>query len=91
MATQSFDIINLDQHKDLFRNEAAFLQFAQMFGEALTHDLRPIMCGERIIGSSLSPGATKDYLYDRMVRRIAERPELLAELTDRIEHDDIVE
>ena len=34
---------------------------------------------------------TKEILYDRMVKRIAERPELLSELADRIEHDDVVD
>ena len=44
-----------------------------------------------MIGAALSPEGTKEFLYDRMVKRIAERPELLSELTDRIEHDDVVE
>lgn len=91
MSMTSFQIINLDQQKGLFRDEGAFLQFTKWLGESLKHDLQPIMCGERVIGSSLSPGATKEYLYERMIRRMAERPELLAELTDRMEHDDIVE
>lgn len=90
MSAELVHVINLDQHQHLFRDEAAYHQFTQILSASLQQDLRPIICEQRVIGATLSPGATKDYLYERMVRKIAERPELLAELTDRIENDEIV-
>ena len=88
MATE---VINIDVHKDLFRDENAFEEFAQFLFSSLQHDLRPIICKQKVVGSALSAEGTKEVLYDRMVKRIAERPELLRELADRIENDEIVE
>ena len=88
MATE---VINLDVHKDLFRDERAFEEFARVLFVSLQHDLRPIICNHRVIGAALSAEGTKEVLYDRMVKRIAQRPELLRELADRIENDEIVE
>lgn len=87
----STEVINLDGYKALFRDENAFQEFARVLGSSLRQDLRPIICNQKVIGAALSAEGTKEVLYDRMVKRIAERPELLAELADRIEHDDIVE
>lgn len=87
----STEVINLDGYKTLFRDENAFQEFARVLGAGLRQDLRPIICNQQVIGAALSAEGTKDILYDRMVKRIAERPELLSELADRIEHDDIVE
>ena len=87
----STELINLDGYKALFRDENAFQEFARVLSSSLKQDLRPIICNHKVIGAALSAEGTKEVLYDRMVKRIAERPELLSELTDRIEHDDIVE
>jgi hypothetical protein len=87
----STELINLDSFKGLFRNEDAFQEFARVLGSGLRQDFRPIICNQQVIGAALSAEGTKEFLYDRMIKRIAERPELLSELADRAEHDDIVE
>ena len=87
----STELINLDSYKGLFRNEDTFQEFARVLGSGLRQDLRPIICNQQVIGAALSAEGTKEILYDRMIKRIAERPELLRELADRIENDEIVE
>lgn len=87
----STEVINLDGYKTLFRDENAFQEFARVLGSDLRQDLRPIICNQQVIGAALSAEGTKEILYDRLVKRITEKPEFLSELADRIEHDDIVE
>lgn len=82
---------NLDEYKPLFRDELSFQEFATALKKGLEQDLRPIVCGEQVLGSVLSAQGTKDVLYDRLIKRITERPSFLDELTDRIENDEIVE
>ena len=89
--TPSSHVINLDQYKDLFRDVPSYHKFVGHLAASLQGDFRPIVADERMIGASLSAEATKDFLYDRMVKRLAQRPELLTELTERLQNDDIVD
>jgi hypothetical protein len=91
MPNQAKVVINLDRYKELFRDEAAFERFVALLAEDLEHDFRPILVGDRMIGASLSAEGAKHILYDRMIRRLGERPELLGELTRRLSDDEIVE
>ena len=83
--------IVLDEFKQLFRDEASYAEFAGCMKKASQHDLAAIFSGNELIGTFLSPQATKDVLYERMLKRIAEKPELLAEIASRLQEDDIVE
>lgn len=85
------NIINLDNYRHLFRDEEAFDEFAEILRSSMEQELRPIICHNRVIGSALSAGGTKDFLYDRMVKRMTQRPEILDELADRIENDEVVD
>ena len=78
MHIMATEVINLDVHKGLFRDEMAFEEFARILFSSFQHDLRPIICNHKVIGATLSAEGTKDVLFDRMVKRIAERPELFA-------------
>jgi hypothetical protein len=49
------------------------------------------MSGERIIGAALSENGDRDFLYERMVKPVSQRPELLSELAERFESDDLIE
>ena len=84
-------LINLDEHKDLFRDELSYRKFVGCLAESLRGDFRPIVADERMIGASLSAEAAKSFLYDRMVKHLAQKPELLTELADRLENDEIVD
>lgn len=84
-------LINLDECRDLFRDETSYRTFVGYLATSLQGDFRPIVADERMIGASLSAEAAKSFLYDRMVKHLAQRPELLTELADRLENDEIVD
>lgn len=83
--------LELDQFRELFKDEAAFESFAKAFTDSLQHDLCPIFVHSELVGTTLSPAGTKNVLFDRMMHRALKNPDLLNELTDRIENDDIVD
>ena len=82
----------LDEYRSLFRDDGSFEQFVQAVTSRLEHDLSPIISRERgVLGAILSPETTKEVLYERIIRRISESPEILDEIRDRIENDEIVD
>ncbi len=84
-------VIDLDDFRDLFANETAYRSFLEKFGTAMKADLRPIVAGTKLFGAALSAERTKDYLTEKVAKRLVRRPELLAELTRRLEEDEIVD
>lgn len=91
MSVATTQVINLDKYKDLFLDESSYRKFVGCLTASLRGDFRPIVADERMIGASLSAEAAKSVLYDRMVKHLAQRPELLTELADRLENDEIVD
>ncbi|MEQ8791762.1 MAG: hypothetical protein RIC55_36200 [Pirellulaceae bacterium] len=83
--------IALDQWKRLFRDDESFAEFVQGLESHSKHDMNILLSGNRVVGSLLSPEGTRNVLYERMLKRIAENPALLAEIADRLESDDIVD
>lgn len=81
----------LDEHRGLFRDEESFARFVTLFSSQMGQDFSPVISGDAILGAVLSPEATKDFLYERMIRRMSSNPKLLDEIRDRIENDEIVE
>jgi hypothetical protein len=81
----------LDDYRSLFRDDASFDRFVQAVSARLEHDLSPVISKERVLGAILSPEATKEVLYERMIRRISDAPEILDQIRDRIENDEIVD
>lgn len=84
-------VINLDDFRDLFANDSAYQSFLERFGSAMKADLRPIVAGTKLFGAALSAERTKDYLTEKVAKRLVRRPELLAELTRRLEEDQVVD
>jgi len=89
-ATERTAIV-LDRYKELFRDESAYEQFLALLRTAARAELAPVFSGDELLGTVLSPAGTKDVLYERFLKRISEKPELLAEIADRLEKDEIVE
>jgi hypothetical protein len=83
--------VNLDDYKDLFRDALAFDKFVGVLKGAASVTVLPIFSGQQLLGGITSPGGVKDFLSERFLRRLAERPELLSEIADRLENDEIVE
>ena len=81
----------LDEYRNLFRDDSCFDHFVKSVSDRLEQDLLPIILKERVLGAILSPEATKEMLYERMIRRISQSPEILDKLKDRIENDEIVD
>ncbi len=84
-------VFNLDQFRDSFRSPELFNAFVETFSTSLKTDLQPIVVGDRVVGAGLSAEATKNYLTDRLLRRVASKPSLLNDLLDRLENDEIVD
>jgi hypothetical protein len=83
--------INLDEYKNLFRDDASFDRFVAMLKGASGSSTLPIFSGRQLLGGIASPLAMKEYLSERFLKRIAEKPELLEEIADRLENDEVVE
>ena len=83
--------INLDDHKELFRDNDAFERFVALLRQASQSSVSPIFAGQQLLGGIASPKGMKEFLSERFIRRLAEKPELLAEITDRLENDEIVD
>lgn len=81
----------LDQHRGLFKDSASYEAFIQILTEGLGHDLSPIMSDQHVLGAVLSAEATKEMLYERVIKRLSQRPELFDEIKSRIENDEIVD
>lgn len=81
----------LDEHKNLFRDEESFDQFVKVLTNLLGQDFSPVIAEETVLGAVLSPEATKEVLYERMIRKISSSPEVLDEIRDRIENEEIVD
>jgi len=81
----------LDKHRNLFRDDESFGQFVQILTDRLSQDFSPVLSEQRVLGAVLSPEATKEVLYERMIRRISDSPQVLDEIRDRIENDQIVD
>ena len=84
--------IILDEHKGLFKDEASYARFIDILRSSITSDTMPIVLAEHeLLFTAVPPGATKDILAERIVRRLWENPGLLDDIRDRLENDDIVE
>lgn len=83
--------IVLEEHKNLFRDEQSYEQFVQLLASVLGQDMSLIMSRDQVLGAILSPEATKEVLYDRIIRKVSSSPSILEDLRDRIENDEIVD
>ena len=81
----------LNEYRDLFRDGSSFEHFVTILTKSFAHDLSPVIYNEDVLGTVLSPGATKEVLYERMIRRLSHSPETLDEIRDRLENDEIVD
>lgn len=82
--------LNLDNCKPLFRDEGAYAEFLKILKQGLS-DFSPVISNEEVLGTFLSQEATKEILYERIVRRMANSPGILEEITDRLTNDPIVD
>lgn len=61
----------LEEHRQLFKDDASFNKFVDSIGRSMTSDFATLISNEKVLGSVLSPEATKEFLYERMIRRIS--------------------
>ena len=83
--------VNLDDYKGLFRDDHAFDEFVGVLRGAASATVLPVFSGQQLLGGITSPGGVKEWLSERFLKRLAERPDLLSEIADRLENDEIVE
>ena len=84
--------IVLDDHRNLFRNDADFDHFVSIFQNATQDsEMKPIWAKKRHLATLLSPAEAKTLVQNRMLKRILGQPTLLDEMKSCLENDDIVE
>ena len=84
--------IILDDHKELFRSEADFEKFVSILGIAGESRISTSLWVNRQYLASLMPYMNpQEAVRERMDIRIAEEPELLDEIINRLKEDDFVE
>ena len=84
--------IKLSEHKDLFKDENAFQSFVAMFKSALSRgDMQIVFTDGEPLFTAVSPQRTKELLYDRIFKRMADDPKMIGEIADRLENDKIVD
>lgn len=83
--------VNLDDYKNLFRDDRSFDEFVGVLKEASSGTVLPIFSGQQLLAGITSPGGVKELLSERFLKRLAEKPDLLSEIADRLENDEIVE
>lgn len=85
-------VIALDNQKALFRSEAAFEEFLQVFRTAFKDDAMPlVVSGKELLFAAVSRESAQQLLADRILKRLGENPQMLADLRERLESDDIVD
>jgi hypothetical protein len=85
-------LIKLDQHKRLFRDEASYNQFIQLFRDAFTEGQTPMVIDdENVLFAAISNQAATEMLAERILDRLGENPSLMDDLTNRLENDPIVD
>ncbi len=80
--------IKLDEYRHLFRDDAAFAEFAELLRGAMAADFRPIVANGNMIGTVLSAAGSKSVLGDRILRRIERNPEVIDELLNRLDEEE---
>ena len=84
--------IILDDHKELFRSEADFEKFVSILGAAGGSRISTSLWVNRRYLATLMPHMNpQEAVRERMDIRIAEEPELLDEIINRLKEDDFVE
>ena len=85
-------VIALDKQKALFRDSAAFEQFLQLFRDAFRDDAMPlVVSGKELLFAAVSRDSAQQLLADRILKHLAENPDMLSELRSRLESTDIVD
>ncbi|MBA4067553.1 MAG: hypothetical protein C0501_28360 [Isosphaera sp.] len=82
-------VINLEKYKGLFKDAAAFEQFAAKLEEAAGNSAM-VFCGEELYGAFVSPEEAEERLRSKIIRRLAKNPALLDSIKDSLE-DEVVE
>jgi|688.fasta_scaffold96343_4 hypothetical protein len=81
----------LEECREMFKDDTFYEKFVVWFCEQLQNDFSPVMYEHRVLGCVMSQVATKDILYERITRRILDKPSVLAVIEDRLLNDAIVE
>ena len=85
-------VLVLDKYKNLFKDEQAFRQFADILeGATADNVMRLVLCGEEVVGAFISPGDAQERLRERIMKRLAKNPAVLDTLKSRLESDEIVQ
>ncbi|GAC1341663.1 MAG: hypothetical protein NVSMB14_06760 [Isosphaeraceae bacterium] len=83
-------VLNLNEFRGLFKNEASYEALVDRFRKAVSKDGSPIVLSDdEILFTAFSPKAAKDILCRRIVNRFAENPKLLDEIQASLD-DEIV-
>lgn len=81
----------LDEHRRLFRDDGAFEEYVQLIRDTLRDDFAPVVSDKEVLGAVVSPEAAKEMIFDRIAKRLAQHPSMLADVKNRLETNAIVD
>jgi hypothetical protein len=86
------DVLILDKHKDLFKDEESLQKFAKVLQEATQdQEMLLVLFGERLMGAIISLAEAQKRLRERITIRLRNNPGSIETLRDRLQSDDVVE
>lgn len=85
-------ILNLDEYKSLFKDDASYQQLIRAFDGALEEDDTPLVLAEgEFLFAAVGGQDAQHLLCDRIVERLAKNPGVIEKLKTRFESEDLVE
>lgn len=83
-------VLDLDKFKDSFKTIEGFNAFAKALAKIAEEDMGLVICDEHLVATLFPPEEANKRIQEKIVRRVAENPDLMDMLQKRMESDDLV-
>ncbi|HEY7155981.1 MAG TPA: hypothetical protein VH575_18600 [Gemmataceae bacterium] len=85
------DVLILEKHKDLFKDDEAVRKFARLLREATQgRAMQLLLFDENLLGAIISTEAAQAHLRERIAARLVQDPKSLEVLKERLKSEDLV-
>jgi hypothetical protein len=85
------DVLILEKHKDLFKDDEAVRKFARLLREATQgRTMQLLLFDENLLGAIISTAEAQTHLRERIAARLVQDPKSLEVLKERLKSEDLV-
>jgi hypothetical protein len=85
------DVLILEKHKELFKDDEAVRKFARLLKDATrSRTMQFLLFDEQLVGAIISTSEAQDRLRQRIAARLVQDPRSLDVLKERLESDDLI-